>query len=177
MREKLEGCARAFSAKAECTAVTQTSNLLPQSPHSSQFIELEQSLQTRVEHISPFAEQLMQFIKPLTQSCRDDNVSLDIEIALREALANAVIHGNRNTPHKRVRVTCRCSVDGEISITVRDEGRGFDSSAVPDPTTDRNNFLLSHGRGIRLMTALMDEVSFEENGTVVRMRKRLRGAG
>jgi serine/threonine-protein kinase RsbW len=175
MREKLEGYVGAFSAKAEFTAVTQTSDLVPRSPQSSQFIELEQSLQSRVEHISPFADELMQFITPLTQSCRDDNVSLDIEIALREALANAVIHGNRNTPHKRVRVTCSCSVDGEISITVRDEGRGFDSSAVPDPT-DRNNVLLSHGRGIRLMKALMDEVSFEENGTVVRMRKRLRGA-
>ena len=176
MREKLEGCAGAFSAKAEFTAVTETSDLVPQSPHSSQFIKFEQSLQSRVEHISPFADELMQFITPLTQSCRDDNVGLDIEIALREALANAVIHGNRNTPHKRVRVTCSCSDDGEISITVRDEGRGFDSSAVPDPT-DRNNVLLSHGRGIRLMKALMDEVSFEENGTVVRMRKRLRGAG
>jgi anti-sigma regulatory factor (Ser/Thr protein kinase) len=167
MREKLEECAGAFSAKAEFITVTQTSDLVRQSPHSSQFIELEQSLQSRVEHISPFADQLMQFIKPLTQSCRDDNISLDIEIALQEALANAVIHGNRNTPHKRVRVTCRCSVDGEISITVRDEGQGFDSSAVPDPT-DRNNFLLSHGRGIHLMKALMDEVSFEDNGTLDR---------
>ena len=176
MREQLEGCVGAFSGKAEFTAVTQISDLVPQRPHSSQFIELEQSLQSRVEHISPFADQLMQFIKPLTQSCRDDSISLDIEIALREALANAVIHGNRNNPDKRVRVTCRCSVDREISITVRDEGRGFDSSAVPDPT-DRNNVLLSHGRGIRLMKALMDGVSFEENGTVVRMRKRLRSAG
>jgi anti-sigma regulatory factor (Ser/Thr protein kinase) len=63
-------------------------------------------------------------------------------------------------------------MDGEVLITVRYEGEGFDSRAVPDPT-DHQSLLLSHGRGLHLMRALMDEVSFEESGTVVRMRKRL----
>jgi serine/threonine-protein kinase RsbW len=58
-------------------------------------------------------------------------------------------------------------------ITVRDEGQGFDSRAVPDPT-EAQRLLLPHGRGLHLMRALMDEVSFEENGTVVRMRKQMR---
>jgi anti-sigma regulatory factor (Ser/Thr protein kinase) len=62
-------------------------------------------------------------------------------------------------------------MDGEVSITVRDEGRGFDSSAVRDPTL-RGNLLLTHGRGIYLMKVLMDEVYFEEGGAVVIMRKR-----
>jgi serine/threonine-protein kinase RsbW len=96
----------------------------------------------------------------------------EIEIALREALANAVIHGNHEEIGKRVYVTCRCSLDGEVLIVVRDEGEGFDSRAVPDPT-DPQSLLLSHGRGLHLMRALMDEVSFEDNGTSVRMRKRL----
>ena len=95
------------------------------------------------------------------------------EIALGEALANAVIHGNHENPEKQVHVTCRCSMDGEVLITLRDEGKGFDSDAVPDPT-EPQRLLLSHGRGLHLMRALMDEVSFEENGTVVRMRKRMK---
>jgi len=49
----------------------------------------------------------------------------------------------------------------------------FDSRAVPDPT-DPPRLLLTHGRGLHLMRTLMDEVSFEENGTVVRMRKRMK---
>lgn len=95
----------------------------------------------------------------------------DIEMALREALANAVIHGNGKNPRKRVYVTCRCYMDGQVLITVRDEGRGFDSSAVPDPTF-QENLLFTHGRGIYLMKTLMDEVSFEEGGAVVTMRKK-----
>jgi len=51
-----------------------------------------------------------------------------------------------------------------------DERKGFDSNTVPDPTF-RENLLFTHGRGIYLMKALMDEVFFEENGAVVRMRK------
>lgn len=94
----------------------------------------------------------------------------DIELALHEALANAAIHGNSGSSCKRIYVTCRCYMDGEVSITVRDEGRGFDSSALRDPTF-QENVLFTHGRGIYLMKTLMDEVSFEEGGSVVRMRK------
>ena len=63
----------------------------------------------------------------------EDGSEVDIEIAVREALTNAVVHGNHEDPNKRVFVTSRCSEDGEVSITVCDEGQGFDSRAVPDP--------------------------------------------
>jgi len=95
---------------------------------------------------------------------------LDTEIALREALANAIVHGNQEILHKRVYVTCRCTTDGEVSITVEDEGQGFDSEAVLDPTAPENR-LLTYGRGIYLMKTLMDEVRFERGGAVVHMRK------
>ena len=58
-------------------------------------------------------------------------------------------------------------------IIVRDEGEGFDGGTVPGPTEPERLFLTS-GRGLYLMRALMDDVSFEENGTVVRMRKRVK---
>jgi serine/threonine-protein kinase RsbW len=115
----------------------------------------------------------MRFIRLFTAKFRANEAEEDIEIAVREALANALVHGNRENPDKHIDITCRCSMDGEVFITVRDEGDGFNSLAVPDPT-DPQNQLLTHGRGVYLMKSLMDEVSFEERGNVVRMRKRIR---
>jgi len=96
----------------------------------------------------------------------------DIEVALYEVLANAVIHGNHEDPERQVRVSCRCGTD-EISIIVRDEGQGFDIGEVPDPTAPEN-ISSTHGRGIYLMRTLMDEVHFEGGGAVVYMRKSAR---
>ncbi len=93
----------------------------------------------------------------------------DIEVALREALANAVIHGNHEDPGKQVYVGCRGGTD-EVSIVIRDEGEGFDLGEVPDPTSPEN-IKSSHGRGIYLMKTLMDEVRFERGGAVVYMQK------
>jgi serine/threonine-protein kinase RsbW len=135
------------------------------------FIELQQSVVSQVSAISPFVDQLMRFVTLLLHKMRDaDGSEVDIEIALREVLANAVVHGNHEDQHKQVYVTCRCSMDGEVSIMVRDEGPGFDSRAFLDPV-DPSNRWLTHGWGIYLMQALMDEVRFEENGKLVLMRK------
>jgi serine/threonine-protein kinase RsbW len=156
--------------------MTQTHDLAarPGVVQLSAFAEVQQSFPSRVSAISPFVDQLMQFLKPLIDNFRnDDETELDIEIAVREAISNAVVHGNHENPQKRVHVDCRCTTDGEVLITVRDEGEGFDGRALPDPT-DKANLLLTHGRGLHFMQALMDEVGFEDNGRIVRMRKRLR---
>ena len=146
---------------------TQSLSLLPRNGHSVPFVELRQSLPSKVAAIAPFNDQLMRFILKFRSA---DGTETDIELALLEALTNAVIHGNSENSFKRVYVICRCYMDGEVSIMVRDEGTGFDSSAVLNPTF-RENLLFTHGRGIYLMRTLMDEVSFEEGGSVVRMRK------
>ena len=153
-------------------AHTQSLSLLPQTVHSAPFVELRQSLPSRISVVSPFVDQLMRFILNFRMA---DGGEIDIEMALREGLANAVIHGSGDNSGKRVYVTCRCYMDGEVSITVRDEGKGFDSNAVPDPTF-LENLLFTHGRGIYLMKTLMDEVRFERGGTVVYMRKSRREA-
>jgi serine/threonine-protein kinase RsbW len=80
------------------------------------------------------------------------------------------VHGNKEDPYKWVHITLRCSINGEVTIAIRDEGAGFDIGSVPDPTTPEH-LLSRHGRGIFLMRALMDEVSFASGGTVVHMRK------
>jgi serine/threonine-protein kinase RsbW len=146
---------------------------LPGASHHCRFVELQQFLQSRVEVISPFLNQLMLFIASLREA---DGSAIDIELALREALTNAVIHGNHEDPDRRVYVVFRCSTDGEVSITIRDQGQGFDGRAVPDPTAPEK-LLSTHGRGIYLMRALMDEVWFEEGGAVVHMRKKSNKSG
>lgn len=121
----------------------QALSLSPQTFWSVPFVELRQSLPSQVALISPFVDQLMRFVA----KCRNkEDSELEIETALREALANAISHGNQEDPHNRVYVTCRCATDGEVSITVQDEGQGFDRNAVADPTTPENQ-LVKHGRG------------------------------
>lgn len=133
--------------------------------------EFRQSLPSQIQAISPFVDQLMRFIRRF----RSEEESEYIEIAAREAITNAIVHGNCGDPEKRVYVTSRCDKDGGVSITIRDEGRGFDSRAVPDPTAPENR-LSPHGRGIYVMHALMDEVRFEEGGTVVKMLKKAKAS-
>jgi serine/threonine-protein kinase RsbW len=119
-----------------------------------------------VAAISPFVDKLMLLMRKC--GCVAEGES-DVEIALREALANAIIHGNHENPRKHVHVRCRCKPD-EVSIEVKDEGRGFDIHKMADPTAPQNIGSV-HGRGIYVMKALMDEVSFEGGGVVVQMRK------
>jgi serine/threonine-protein kinase RsbW len=129
-------------------------------------LELERSLLSKVAEISPFVDKLMLLIRKC--GCAAEGES-DVEIALREALANAIIHGNHENPGKHVYVRFRCEPD-EVSFAVKDQGRGFDVSKIVDPTTPENTGAV-HGRGIYLMKALMDEIRFEEGGVVVYMRK------
>jgi serine/threonine-protein kinase RsbW len=129
-------------------------------------LELERSLPSEVSAISPFVDKLMLLIRKC--GCAAEGES-EVEIALREALANAIIHGNHENPRKHVYVRFRCEPD-EVSFAVRDEGRGFDLTKLADPTVPGNTGAV-HGRGIYLMKALMDEARFEEGGVVVHMRK------
>jgi serine/threonine-protein kinase RsbW len=129
-------------------------------------IELERTLPSEVAAISPFVDGVMLLFRKC--GCVSESES-EVEIALREALANAIIHGNHENPGKHVHVRCRCE-PSEISIAVKDEGRGFDVDKIADPTAPENNGSI-HGRGIYLMKALMDEVRFEDGGVAVHMRK------
>ena len=144
-----------------------TAHDLKQKAHRGPHIALEHSLPSEVTAISPFVDRLMVLLRKW--GCVPEGLS-DVEIALREALANAVIHGNHEDRRKHVHVTCRCEPD-EVSIAVKDEGHGFDVKNLPDPTAPEK-LESPHGRGIHMMKALMDEVCFEEGGVVLRMKKR-----
>ena len=96
-----------------------------------------------------------------------------VELAVREAVTNAVVHGNRQDESKPVEVGLS-GTDAELVITVRDRGEGFDPERVADPTAEEN-ILKSSGRGILFMRTFMDEVTWERppgGGTLVRMTKK-----
>jgi serine/threonine-protein kinase RsbW len=94
----------------------------------------------------------------------------EIETALREALANAILHGCNNDPTKRVQCVVSCDEEHGLLIVVRDPGPGFDPVKLADPLHGENVYS-HHGRGIFLINQLMDEVRFERNGTEIHMRK------
>ena len=94
-----------------------------------------------------------------------------MQLALQEALANAVRHGCKNDPEKTVQCVVACEVDRGMLIIVRDPGEGFDPAQIPSPLVGQNLFS-THGRGIYLINQLMDEVRFEQGGTEIHMRKR-----
>lgn len=94
--------------------------------------------------------------------------------ALREAIANAIRHGHYGRPEEAVRVDYR--IDGDLlSITVIDQGEGFDPAVIPDPR-DAENLLKPCGRGIFYMRRFMDTVTFRRGpngGTMVLMNRKL----
>src|SRR4029079_19411202 len=96
-----------------------------------------------------------------------------VDIAVREAVANAIKHGNAQDPAKRVRVDA--GIEGDmLVIRIEDEGRGFDPALLGDPR-DPENLLKPSGRGIFYMRSFMDDIVYgsrPEGGTVVTLRKR-----
>jgi serine/threonine-protein kinase RsbW len=141
------------------------SDLAGNSPTDS--MQFEVTLPADVTAISPVVDWVMRLVDELEYG---DEKEFGIEMALREALANAILHGCKADPNKKV----ECSVHGDrnegIMIVVRDPGTGFDPKSLPSPTED-SNLAADHGRGMFLIHALMDEVTHEQNGTVIRMRK------
>ena len=95
-----------------------------------------------------------------------------IGVAVREAIANAMVHGNHCDPEKTVSVSVAVNQNCDLLVNVKDSGSGFDPSRLPDPTAPEN-LLAPHGRGIFIIRQLMDEVDFKfEHGTEVRMRRK-----
>lgn len=129
--------------------------------------QFDVTLPADVAAISPVVGWIMRLVGELEYS---EGKEFEIEMALREALANAVIHGCKADPTKKIECTVTGDREQGIQIVVRDPGFGFDHTSVASPTDDAN-LHSEHGRGILLINALMDEVTHEQNGTVIRMRK------
>ena len=125
------------------------------------------TIRADVEAIQPVLNGIMQIIKEMKCGAGKE---YEIELALQEALANAVIHGCGNDSSKVVECCVSCDQSRGLLIVVRNPGPGFDPASIPNPTIGQNVFS-EHGRGIYLVNQLMDEVHFERGGTEIHMRK------
>jgi serine/threonine-protein kinase RsbW len=118
--------------------------------------------------VDPVVAQVMASVREM--ECADGKEEA-IELALQEALTNAVVHGAREDPTKIVECLVACDEQRGILIIVRDPGPGFDPQAIPSCTVGENLYS-NHGRGIFLINQLMDEVKFHKNGAEIHMVKR-----
>ena len=130
----------------------------------------ELSLPSRIDTVATAAAAVADFIG---RSGVSDDAAFGIDMAVREAITNAVVHGNRQDENKTVDIVLKSSPDA-VEISVHDQGPGFNPEDVPDPTATEN-ILKTSGRGIFFMRTFMDEVDWlirPEGGTTVRMLKR-----
>lgn len=130
-------------------------------------LDLNLSIPGDVKAIDPVVDKIMWVVGRM--KCAEGK-EFEVETALREALANAVVHGCGENPRKVVQFAISCNVAKGITIVVRDPGRGFDPDRVPSPVEGERLYSV-HGRGIYLINQLMDEVRFDKGGREIRMRK------
>ncbi len=131
-------------------------------------LKLNVTLSADRNAVDPVVRSIMEVVRQMNCAAGNEN---DIELALSEALANAVIHGAKSDPTKIVECDVACDEQKGMLIVVRDPGPGFDPAEVADPCCGQNIFS-SHGRGIYLINQLMDDVKFLKNGTEIHMMKR-----
>ncbi|MCY3552551.1 MAG: ATP-binding protein [Candidatus Poribacteria bacterium] len=98
-----------------------------------------------------------------------EDIQEQINLAVIEAGTNAIKHGNKEDPNKKATLEFTLAED-KLAILIKDEGVGFTRKEVADPL-DPENLLKSSGRGLFLMEACMDSVTYEANGTIIKMVK------
>jgi serine/threonine-protein kinase RsbW len=104
----------------------------------------------------------------------DEDGVHDLSVSVRECVVNALKHGNKLDPKKRVSLSFSMT-QSAIEVTIQDQGAGFNPDAVPDATAPEN-ILSAAGRGLFFMRAFMSEVEYTfppEGGTVVRLLKKI----
>jgi serine/threonine-protein kinase RsbW len=110
-----------------------------------------------------------------TESGFDEDVVMQISMAVREAAVNAVLHGNAYDPDKKVKLDFE-RTGNDLVITIRDQGKGLDPAKIPDPLAPEN-LMKTSGRGIFLIRSFMDEVQIHpsQTGTEIKLVKHVHG--
>lgn len=121
-----------------------------------------QSSFDQIDRLEPFLKKTQQ------QAGFDDELFARIQLALNEAVTNAIIHGNNENASKSVYISSSFN-EKILEISVQDEGPGFDHAALPDPLEDEN-LLKESGRGVFLIKQYSDDVSFSNGGRTLTMR-------
>ena len=128
-------------------------------------VQVDLKLPGDVNAISPVVERVMTTVTEMGCAAGRE---FEIELALREALANAIEHGSGHDPSKEIQCCVACDHARGMLIVVRDPGPGFDPASIPSPVLGQNLFSTG-GRGIYLINQLMDEVRYEKGGTEIHM--------
>jgi serine/threonine-protein kinase RsbW len=133
--------------------------------------ELSELLDLRMPANSEaIAEVVDNISQTLTRLKVPEQKRFEVELAVQEALANAVVHGCGNDPSKQVRCQLKSDPNDRIVIIVTDPGPGFRSDLIADPKQGENLYA-DHGRGVYLIRQLMDEVHFHRSGNEIQMWK------
>jgi serine/threonine-protein kinase RsbW len=132
----------------------------------------ELKLPSRIESIDEAVNEALNFASEIGFP---EEAFYPIDMAVREAVTNAVKHGNSLDETINVEIAfSRCSEDGDFCVAIRDYGTGFDVEEIPDPTNPEN-LLKATGRGILFIRTFMDEVEWDrhpQGGTIIKMRKK-----
>jgi anti-sigma regulatory factor (Ser/Thr protein kinase) len=129
--------------------------------------KLDKSIPSSPRNIEGAVRRVVGFLEQ-NSDCRE---LANIQAALREALSNAMLHGNLGDPVKSVGLTVEIEEGGGITIVVRDSGAGFDPAGLPDPT-EGDNIYRDSGRGVYMIQRLMDQVEYNfKDGTILTMRR------
>jgi serine/threonine-protein kinase RsbW len=131
-------------------------------------LKLSVTLSGDRDAIDPVVRSVMKVVREMKCALGHED---DIELALTEALANAVVHGAKSDPSKVIECDVACDEERGMLIVVRDPGHGFDPDQIANPCHGENLYA-NHGRGIYLINQLMDDVQFHKNGTEIHMRKK-----
>jgi serine/threonine-protein kinase RsbW len=127
---------------------------------------------SRRDAVAPTIDRILEAVAP---AGLDGERLTDLAVALAEALSNAAVHGHGLDPRRRVGVEVTAS-PGCVVVEVADSGHGFDAHQVSDPTAPERQ-LAPSGRGVFLMKRLVDEVSYNAAGNVVRLTVRQHANG
>jgi serine/threonine-protein kinase RsbW len=129
-------------------------------------VKLDVTIPADINAVSPVIQRVMNVVREMGCAAGRE---FEVELALTEALANAIEHGSAHDPSKQIQCCVACDQTRGMLIVVRDPGPGFDPASIPSPVVGQNLFAIG-GRGIYLINQLMDEVRFEKGGTEIHMR-------
>jgi len=146
-----------------------TSRTVPHIDFDSDRLKLKMKVEFPADaaRVSEVVDGIMKVVIAMQCACGHEH---EIDLVLREALANAVIHGAGSDPSKTVACSVGCEDEHGMIIVVSDPGEGFDLTKVANPL-HAENLYSNHGRGIFLIDRFMDHVEYKRGGTEIHMRK------
>ena len=153
-------------AEDKLTIVTEDEGegFIPKEAETEQVITL--SLPSSMQHVYLLDVVVSEILK---ETDFTEDMQEQINLAVIEAGTNAIKHGNKEDPNKKATIELTLAED-KLAIAIKDEGKGFTRKEVADPL-DPENLLKSSGRGLFLIEAYMDSVTYEANGTIIKMVK------